>query len=343
MVPFLVATDPNAITEDGHAILLDSNGERLTHDFEALRGSTRLAATCQGWILSLGSEQEDNRRSFLYDPYTCDKIELPRFDDTLQLPRDFSAALSSDKPTTTNNTIVVVLHPDQTTLWYCRVVIAGSGGEQNNNDDAADAAEWIKYEYDVGTQQKYCDDAEGLVWRKIIIWHLTACQGRFYFPATMLEHGILEFDPHPAIRVVAMGGLPEVVPPNPWGWCAHICHFEMDGEHYQLLAYFYMEPAVTTGIALYRMDVGRRRWCEVVDGIGGGGDRALLWCGYGGGCCTASRFGLEPDCVYMIHPFDNLMHVFNLAARTERVCFHPSEDLAKLPSGAFWLLPTNTD
>jgi hypothetical protein len=124
MVPFLVATDPNAITEDGRTILLDSNGERLTRDFETLRGSVRFAAACQGWILSLGSEQEDNRRAFLYDPYTCDKIELPRFDDNRrQLPRNFRAALSSDKPTTNDGcTIVVVLHPDQTTLWYCRVV-----------------------------------------------------------------------------------------------------------------------------------------------------------------------------------------------------------------------------
>jgi hypothetical protein len=133
---------------------------------------------------------------------------------------------------------VVVLHPDQTTLWYCRV-----GDDENENH----AAEWIKYVYDLGTQK--CD-AKGLVWRKIVIKHLTACQGRFYFPTTMQEHGILEFDPHQAIHVVAMGGVPRVVPPNPWGWCAHACRFEMDGEHYQFLAYYYEDPAVTTGIAL---------------------------------------------------------------------------------------------
>jgi hypothetical protein len=97
------------------------------------------------------------------------------------------------------------------------------------------------------------------VWRKIVVKHLTACQGRFYFPTTTQEHGILEFDLHPAIRVVAMGGLLRVVSPNPWGWCAHGCRFEMDdGEHYQFFAYYYEDPVVTTGIALYRMDVGRR-------------------------------------------------------------------------------------
>lgn len=328
MVPFLAATDPNSITGDGHAVLLGSNGERLTHDFEALRGSMRFAATCQGWILSLGSEQEDNRHAFLYDPYTYHKIELPRFDDNNQLPRNFRAALSSDKPTTTNDgrcTVVVVLHPAKTTMWYCRV------GVNEHND----AVEWIKYEYDVGTH-----DVKGLVWRKIVITHLTACQGKFYFPTTMQEHGILEFVPHPTIRLFTMGGLPRTVPPSPCGWRAHNCLFEMDGKHYQFFAYFYKDPTVTTNIALYKMDEGRQKWCEV-DGIGD--DRALLWCGYGGGCCAASRFGLEPDCVYMIHRYDNLMHVFNVAKRTERVCFHPSEDLAKLPFGAFWLLPTDTD
>jgi hypothetical protein len=39
-----------------------------------------------------------------------------------------------------------------------------------------------------------------------------------------------------------MRGLPRVVPPNPWGWCAHGCRFEMDGEHYQFFAYYYEDP-----------------------------------------------------------------------------------------------------
>jgi hypothetical protein len=129
--------------------------------------------------------------------------------------------------------------PDQTTLWYCRV-----GGGENEND----AAEWIKYEYDLGLQK--CD-AEGLVWRKIVIKHSRHARADSTSPRR--RKSTAEFDLHPAIRVVAMGGLPRVVPPNTWGWCAHGCRFEMDGEHYQFFAYYYEDPVVTTGIALYRM------------------------------------------------------------------------------------------
>lgn len=109
--------------------------------------------------------------------------------------------------------------------------------------------EWIKHEYDVGSQRY---DAQGLLWKKIVITHLTPCQGKFYFSATMVNHGILEFNPHPTIRIVPMHGVPQVVPPNPWGFTAHGCRFETDGEPHQFFVFYYGDPAVATN------DIGDR-------------------------------------------------------------------------------------
>jgi hypothetical protein len=104
-----------------------------------------------------------------------------------------------------------------------------------------------------------------------------------------------------------------------------------------------VDPSTVTCVALYRMDVANRRWHEV-DEIGD--DRGLLWSVYGGGCCPVTTYGSEPNCVYWrvlscyqiwvgaklclldwINPEDTVMHVFDVAARTKRVCYQPFKDL----------------
>ncbi|CAL4928853.1 unnamed protein product [Urochloa decumbens] len=312
LAPSLVL-HPDGITEEGHTILLDSKGECIARNIEALGSNMIFSLTWQGWILSLN---RDDFRTMLCNPHTLEKIELPRL-VAHQLPRDFECALS-DKPTSVG-CVVVALHPDDTCFWYCHI-----GGH-----------EWIKYDYDVGSQQY---DVKGLVWKKIIIDHLTPCKGKFYFPISYLKHGVLEFDPSPKTHIMTLQGLPTVVPPNPYGYRAHTCNFELDNEPCRFFAYFYEDRKVVTSIALYKMDVARQQWYEV-DEIG---DRALLWSGYRGGCCSATRFGLEPNCVYWISQDDSSMHIFNIVENTERVCYHPSEDLPRLSSEAFWLLPSNS-
>jgi hypothetical protein len=105
----------------------------------------------QGWMLYSSSDQ-DNPCTFLHDPRTLNRIELPHFPHPL--PRVFQCALS-DKPTSTAGCVVVILNldppDDEPCFWYCRV-----GGMQ----------EWIKHDYDVGRHQY---DMEGLVWKKSII------------------------------------------------------------------------------------------------------------------------------------------------------------------------------
>ncbi|KAL6907429.1 hypothetical protein ACP4OV_002468 [Aristida adscensionis] len=310
-LPWLVV-DPDGATKEGRTTLVDSKGECHTRVIDALGSDMRYALTWQGWILSLNPA---GRQTFLSDPRTSDKIELPHLEQ--QLPRTFQCALS-DKPTN-DGCVVVVLHPDKPTFWYCHV-----GG-----------SEWIKHDYDVGKQQY---DVKGLVWKEIVIHHLTSCEGRFHFDTSHIKHGILEFSPHPVIRLLEMRGIPDVVPPNPWGFAASACCFELDGRIYRLFAYYIDNRSVITSIALYKMDMVRKRWCEV-DEIG---DQALLWSGYGGRCCSASEFGLEPNCAYWINSSDKLLHIFDILKKTERVCV-PPKDIPKLSSKAFWLLPNPTD
>jgi hypothetical protein len=122
-----------------------------------------------------------------------------------------------------------------------------------------------------------------------------------------------------------------------WFGSAYTCSFELDEEpyvFYEFHDYDYEGGTLNiTGITLYKTDLVGQRFVKV-DDIG---DRALLWSGYGGGCCPATRFALEPNCVYWTGP--NAMHIFNIAENTHRVYYPPSNDLPKLSSKAFWLLP----
>ncbi|KAF8780491.1 hypothetical protein HU200_001616 [Digitaria exilis] len=244
-----------------------------------LGGNMRFSNTWKGWILS---SYQNDFHTFLYDPRTSDKIALPHF--THDLPRVFKCALS-DEPTN-NGCIVVNIHPYEPYFWYCRI-----GGLN----------EWIKYEYDAGNQQY---DSKGLVSEKVVIYTLTSCQGKLYFPVSSVKHGIIEFSPDPVIQIVTMHGMPR-------DFWARTCNFELDEEPYKFYTFFDDEGNVTD-IALYN-----------------------------GGCCPASKFELESNCVYWIRTTDGSMHIFNIVEGTHRVCYRPSEDLPKLSSEAFWLLPSN--
>lgn len=317
MLPCLVL-DPDGINHDGRTVLLDSKGRCHTRNIEALGSNMRYSLTWQaGWILA---SDLTNLRTFLSNPQTLDKIELPHFAHQQLLPRQFECALS-DKPTN-DGCVVVVLHPDEATLWYC--LIGGSGG-------------WIKYDYDVGTWQM---DTKGLVWEKIVMHFLSPCQGKFYYLIRDSELGVLEFNPLPTTRVMMLDD--DIPDPNPGrSTMAHFCSFEMDGELCMFFAYYFWNPCVTTSIALYKLGVVAegKQWRQV-DEIGE--DRALLWSGLHAGSCSVTRFGLEPNCVYWINRNDRLMRIFSLREKIERVC-EPSkdlpEDLPKVSSKAFWLLP----
>ncbi|RLN43449.1 hypothetical protein C2845_PM01G01670 [Panicum miliaceum] len=135
----------------------------------------------QGWILYSSSDQ-NNPCTFLHDPRTLARIELPDF-ARQPLPRVFQCALS-DKPTNAG-CVVVILHPDEPCFWYCRVGVM---------------QEWIRHDYDVGSQQ--CD-IQGLVWEKRVIVNLTSCKGKFYFPITGVGHAVIEFNPRgPVTRII---------------------------------------------------------------------------------------------------------------------------------------------
>ncbi|KAK3150397.1 hypothetical protein QOZ80_3AG0232660 [Eleusine coracana subsp. coracana] len=197
--------------------------------------------------------------------------------------------------------------------------------------------EWTKYDYDVGTTQM---DTKGLVWEKSVMPYLAPCRGKFYSFFSHKNFAVLEFNPLPTTRVKVLDGIPRAVPPNPGGFMGYSCGFEMDGQLCRFFAYYYRRPSVTTSIALYKLDVAEGKQWRKVDEIGD--DRALLWSGRHAASCSATRFGLEPNCVYWINWRDCSMRISNILENTERIC-EPSrdlpKDLPKLSSEAFWLLP----
>ena len=153
----------------GISLLDTTKGDRLTCDVQPLGAGAAMSFALtwkQGWMLYSSSDQ-DNPCTFLHDPRTLNRIELPHFPHPL--PRVFQCALS-DKPTSTAGCVVVILNLDPPTdepcFWYCRVGVM---------------QEWIKHDYDVGSQQY---DMEGLVWKKSLINNLTSCKGKFYFSNT---------------------------------------------------------------------------------------------------------------------------------------------------------------
>lgn len=123
-----------------------------------------------------------------------------------------------------------------------------------------------------------------------------------------------------------MQGIPDIVPPNPLGFKAQSCYFEMDGEPF---AYYFQDPSTVTSVALYK-------WTWPING----GARSvnlvtepLFWYGCGGGCCPAARYGLEPTDVYWINPKASVLHIFDILPRTRKVWYHPpSKDLPKISS-----------
>jgi len=94
----------------GISLLDTTKGDRLTCDVQPLGAGAAMSFALtwkQGWMLYSSSDQ-DNPCTFLHDPRTLNRIELPHFPHPL--PRVFQCALS-DKPTSTAGCIVVILCP----------------------------------------------------------------------------------------------------------------------------------------------------------------------------------------------------------------------------------------
>ncbi|XBH57138.1 hypothetical protein VPH35_078806 [Triticum aestivum] len=93
-------------------------------------------------------------------------------------------------------------------------------------------------------------------------------------------------------------------------------------------------------IAVYRVDLAGKRFIKV-DSIG---DRAILAGGSSyafAGWCPANEFGLLPNSVYWIHPYDGRMYVYQVGSNTEEI--HELGEIAREQSQSppFWTVPAH--
>ncbi|KAF8702245.1 hypothetical protein HU200_033011 [Digitaria exilis] len=168
--------------------------------------------------------------------------------------------------------------------------------------------EWTRHEYDIGTLD-LPDLGEGYS-EKIVISPVTACQGKFYFNGSYKELCTLEFSPAPVF------GYRKV--------------FMVESKQE-----LYMVCFLVDRITVHKMDFSKQEWCEV-DDIGGQVFLLSSWCF--GASRSADECRLEPNCVYMIYPWNKRLIIFSLAGGTTKV--HDLEEMTASDQ-ALWMLPTH--
>ncbi|TVU36158.1 hypothetical protein EJB05_18075, partial [Eragrostis curvula] len=241
----------------------------------------------------------------------------------------------SDEPSAPGCVVIVVEGGDDTFIWYCR-----PGDEQ-----------WVKYDYDIGTQPAL-PDPEGNEFEKTPICAITACRGKFYFYGSTTELGVLEFCPDPVFSSIAIDDSYEseddeeehdeddeeecVRTTRSRAQTPSAFHVESVGDLY-MITLFYVSPRSdeVAECVVEKMDFSARRW-RAVDDLGG---RTFLLSRYyfGASCvCGENSGGLQQDCVYVVNPWKKEMLVFDVKDGT-----HSLHKLDEAPSAdkAFWLLP----
>ncbi|KAM0868151.1 hypothetical protein ACQ4PT_041525 [Festuca glaucescens] len=115
---------------------------------------------------------------------------------------------------------------------------------------------------------------------------------------------------------------------------------DLHGELYVTYIFFRdIDFHAVKDVGVYRLDFERKEAVRV-DGIG---DRAIL---IGSSCtfagwCPATIFGLLPNSVYWMSPFDGCLHVYDIEHKTEQLrepCGGVAEQSAQT---SFWMIPTH--
>lgn len=205
-------------------------------------------------------------------------------------------------PAQLNRCIVLLIETDAPIIWYCHI------GD----------SEWTRHEYDIGTLD-LPDLGEGCS-EKIVISPVAACQ---YFNGCYKELCTLEFSPAPVFGSIPILGITA----SPKGYCK-VFMVESKQE-------LYMVCFLVDRITVHKMDFSKQEWCEV-DDIGG--QVFLLSSWYFGASRSADECGLEPNCVYMVYPWDKHLMIFALGSGTTKV--HDVEK-ATASDQALWMLPTH--
>uniref|UniRef100_A0A0E0KJQ0 KIB1-4 beta-propeller domain-containing protein n=1 Tax=Oryza punctata TaxID=4537 RepID=A0A0E0KJQ0_ORYPU len=245
------------------------------------------------------------------------KVQLPHLPE--DLPSKSTCVLSGNP--TIPGCVALLVEPFATVIWYIHV------GDDHN--------EWVKHEYDIGTQV-LDPPLDGKDHEKVPICSIAACQGKFYFNGRLSDIGVLELSPSatPVFSSLELAGEFEVV------YRAKVFLVESGEELYMVMlvyrGFHYDETDYETRV--YRMDFSEQppRWRKAGD-LAGGAFLLAPW--YFGATCSAGELGLCEDCVYAFVPGDDEVST----------CLKMSsvkdgwDDFVDVPAAhrALWILPTN--
>ncbi|PUZ62327.1 hypothetical protein GQ55_4G347800 [Panicum hallii var. hallii] len=213
-------------------------------------------------------------------------------------------------------TVLLAEPPQSTILWYCQ-----AGGTA-----------WTRHEYDLGSASIRVP--EGNAWCKRTVNRLASCQGRFYYPHSSTQCGVIGFSP---------ARLPELstVPMKMGGLMAAAATYivEIGGDLHTVYVFRHgIDFTAVADVGVYRMDFARQEHVRV-ESIG---DRAIL-AGSGscfGGWCPATEFGLLPNTVYWMSSVDDRLHVFDIEVGAEEV-HEPCKGVAVPSRKPFWIIPAH--
>uniref|UniRef100_N1QX72 KIB1-4 beta-propeller domain-containing protein n=1 Tax=Aegilops tauschii TaxID=37682 RepID=N1QX72_AEGTA len=293
---------------------------------EALRGK-RSWVTSRGWLLIWDPA---TLATFLWDPRAANKIALPQWASPPAAGTD--CALSGDPTGPADCFTLVVLEPfesesDDTALWYCH-----AGG-------TSPPSPWTRHVYDLGGS--WLSAPWGKFWTKRFVSSLTACRGKFYWPASADKYGVLEFSPEASLTTLPMAKTGDVtVPPGAAYARAFKYSLDLNGEvHVAWIFFTGHEAEAVVNIGIYRVDLAGKRFVRV-DSIG---DRAILAGGSSwpfAGWCPATEFGLLPNSVYWMHPYQSRMYVYDVGSNTEEVR-ELGEGVREPSRPPFWIVPAH--
>ncbi|XBH98471.1 hypothetical protein VPH35_127981 [Triticum aestivum] len=275
--------------------------------------------TPQGWVLVQHRDAAAAAATYLLDPRSSQRIDLPHLAIQQGLIPYCSCLLAGDP--TAPGCPVLVVEPMATLLWCCRV---GDG-------------EWTRHDYDIGTLGD-----EHFVEKRVIA-PIAACRGRFYFNAVPAETRVLELarpgSGAPAFSSVAT----EPAEADRFGRARVFMVGTDDDELYKVVLLHhggsYDEARVL------KMDLSERRWRPVED-LGG---RAFFVAPmYFGASCAPTGGRVRQDCIYsLVGVARNTFRVFSLKDGTSEVRqLEEEEEEQPAPetvgkSRPCWVLPTH--
>ncbi|KAM0843335.1 hypothetical protein ACQ4PT_057776 [Festuca glaucescens] len=268
--------------------------------------------TSHGWVLVWDPA---TRATYLWNPHgrqrQKNRIALP----SLARPPAKAGCVLSAEPTDGAGCTVLLADMSTNLMWYCRLSVGDSDG-------------WVGHEYDVGSVHVPADYVGPT---KRVMYHPASCGGRFYYQRLADESSGVQRRAHEGVQLVPVGGY--VAAASPY-------LLDLDGELYVTYIFFRdIDFHAVKDVGVYRLDFKRKEAVRM-DGIG---DRAILvgssrafmaW-------CPATTFGLLPNSVYWMSPYDSCLCVYDIEHKTKQVREPCGGAAVQSAETSFWMIPTH--